>query len=146
MTTAAMGFGQNIKHHLAGLALFTVHGMMKRRIPEFTPPSKPCRGLFSGVIRYQSSTPTKTDTSFDIVASYETQTSGLYFATSRETDDDHSWEYALSGDYQFENVHFLAGFGRRGHDNSATLLAFGFGGSYDVTDQHLLGRGHRSTP
>ncbi|MDB2608467.1 hypothetical protein N9Y66_06575, partial [Planktomarina temperata] len=95
-------------------------------------------GLFSGVIRYQSRTPTKTYTSYDIVARYETQTSGLYFATSRETDDDHSWEYALSGDYQFENVNFLAGFGRRGHDNSATLLAFGFGASYDVTDQTSL--------
>ena len=58
-------------------------------------------GLFSGVICYQSRTPTKTNTSYDIVARYETQTSGLYFATSRETDDDHSWEYALSGDYQF---------------------------------------------
>ena len=35
-------------------------------------------------------------------------------------------------------MHFLAGFGRRGHDNSATLLVFGFGASYDVTDQTSL--------
>ena len=91
--------------------------------------------VFSGIIRYQNRTPTKTHTSFDIVASYETHTNGLYFATSRKTDDDHSWEYALSGDYQFEDEHFLARIGRRGHDNSATRLAFGFGGSYDVTDR-----------
>ena len=94
--------------------------------------------VFSGIIRYQNRTPTKTHTSFDIVASYETHTNGLYFATSRKTDDDHSWEYALSGDYKFENVHFLAGIGQRGHDNSATLLAFGFGGSYDLTDRTSL--------
>ena len=36
-------------------------------------------GLFSGIIRYQSRIPTKTDASYDVVARYKTQTSGLYF-------------------------------------------------------------------
>ena len=30
---------------------------------------------------------------------------------------------------------FLTGFGRRGHDNAATVFAFGFGGSYDMTER-----------
>lgn len=47
-------------------------------------------GLFSGIIRYQRRIPTKTDASYDVVARYKTQTSGLYFATSREIDDDRS--------------------------------------------------------
>ena len=59
-------------------------------------------GLFSGIIRYQSRIPTKTDASYDVVARYKTQTSGLYFATSREIDDDRSWQYAVSADYQFD--------------------------------------------
>ena len=95
-------------------------------------------GLFGGIIRYQSRTPGKTDSSYDIVARYETPTSGVYFATSRETDDDHTWQYSISTDYQFDNVHFLSGFGRRGHDNSATLFAFGIGGSYDVSERSSL--------
>ena len=95
-------------------------------------------GMFSGIIRYQSRTPAKTDTSHDIVASFETPTIGHYFATSRETDDDHSWHYAFSGDYQFEKIHYLVGFGRRGHDNAATLFAFGFGAAVDLTDQASL--------
>ena len=95
-------------------------------------------GMFSGIIRYQSRTPAKTDTSYDIVASFETPTIGHYFATSRETDDDHSWHYAFSGDYQFEKIHYLVGFGRRGHDNAATLFAFGFGAAVDLTDQASL--------
>jgi hypothetical protein len=46
--------------------------------------------MFSGTVRYQNRTPTKTDTSYDIVASFETPTIGHYFVTSLETDDDHS--------------------------------------------------------
>ena len=70
-----------------------------------------------------------------VVARYKTQTSGLYFATSREIDHDRCWQYAVSADYQFDKIHFLTGFGRRGHDNAATVFAFGFGGSYDVTER-----------
>jgi hypothetical protein len=47
-------------------------------------------GLFSSIIRYQSRIPTKTDASYNVVARYKTQTSGLYFASSREIDDDRS--------------------------------------------------------
>jgi hypothetical protein len=95
-------------------------------------------GLFSGIICYQSRIPTKTDASHDVVARYKTQTSGLYFATSREIDDDRSWQHAVSADYQFDKIHFLTGFGRRGHDNAATVFAFGFGGSYDMTERASL--------
>lgn len=90
-------------------------------------------GLFSGIIRYQSRIPTKTDASSDVVARFKTQTSGLYFATSREIDDDRNWQYAVSANYQFDKIRFLKGFGRRGHDNAATVFAFGFGGSYYMT-------------
>jgi len=61
-------------------------------------------GLFSGIIRYQRRIPTKTDASYDVVARYKTKTSGLYFATSREIDDDCSWQYAVSADYQFDKT------------------------------------------
>ena len=83
MTTAATGFGQNIKHHLAGLALFTVHGIFYRTWDDEEANTRiystfeALPRVFSGIIRYQSRTPTKTDTSFDIVTSYETQTNGL---------------------------------------------------------------------
>ena len=74
-----------------------------------------------------------------VVARYKTQTSGLYFATSREIDHDRSWQYAVSADYQFDKIqfdkiHFLTEFGRRGHDNAATVFAFGFGGSNYMTE------------
>ena len=98
-------------------------------------------GLFSGIIRYQSRIPTKTDASYDVVARYKTQTSRLCFVTSREIDDDRSWQYAASVEYQFDQfdkIHFLTRFGRRGHDNAATVFAFGFGGSYDMTERTSL--------
>ena len=41
-----------------------------------------------------------------VVARYKTQTSGLYFATAREIDDDRIWQYAVSADYQFDKIHF----------------------------------------
>ena len=44
----------------------------------------------------------------------------------------------MSADYQFDKIHFLTGFGRRGHDNAATVFAFGFGGSYDMTERTSL--------
>ena len=39
------GFRSEYQTTLGRLGAFTVHGMMKRRIPEFTPPLKPCRGF-----------------------------------------------------------------------------------------------------
>ena len=38
------GFRTEYQTSLGRLGAFTVHGMMKRRIPEFTPPLKPCPG------------------------------------------------------------------------------------------------------
>lgn len=44
----------------------------------------------------------------------------------------------ISSIKQFDKIHFLTGFGRRGHDNAATVFAFGFGGSYDITERTSL--------
>ena len=38
----------------------------------------------------------------------------------------------------YKKIHYLVGFGRRGHDNAATLFAFGFGSAVDLTDQATL--------
>ena len=44
------------------------------------------------------------------------------------------WQTISSINISIKSI-FLTGFRRRGHDNTATVFAFGFGGSYDMTER-----------